>query len=279
MRTLLAAVFSLFLLTACDTTLSLKELRNAPPAADAYQAALAHGYREFAEIKEANYDWWASKYFADKGLMAAYGREIQPEDPATWDIAPTVMPEFTDARAKLMAAISANRASQPDLTAEAVVAYDRWVEIQNNGWDLAGIETRRDAFFAALAALAAPSDGSALSAVQQAVESTSTILYFPFDSDRLDGNAQAAFKQLVHDLKTGGNISVSINGHADRAGTEEYNLELSQRRAKYIMNALIAAGVSPKTLHYFAFGDSDPAVQTEPGVREPRNRRVEIFIE
>ena len=156
--------------------------------------------------------------------------------------------------------------------------------MQHNGWDAGKIEERRDAFFASLGKLeevhaVQPGMNAPSSEPGQAVESTSTILYFPFDSDSLGDSAQAALKQLVHDVLAAGNVSVTINGHADRAGTEAYNLDLSERRAKFVQKALAQAGVPIKYLHYFAFGESDPAVPTEDGVQEPRNRRVEIFIE
>ncbi len=284
MRTLLLALVSLVLLTACDTTLSLKELRMVAPASDPYQAALAEGYKNFAEEKVGEYDWWTSKYFADKGLMAAYGRDIQPENPENWDLPQTRMAEFQDARMQLMLALRANEGAQPIRSAAAVVAYDRWIEAEYKGWDVAKMEVRSEAFFEALGQLQRVQEApygapSSEPPTERPVESTSTILYFPFDSDRLGDSAQAALAQMVHDVLAAGNVTVTINGHADRAGTEQYNLDLSERRARMVEHALEAAGVSPNVLHYFAFGESDPAIRTEDDVREPRNRRVEIFIE
>jgi hypothetical protein len=66
---------------------------------------------------------------------------------------------------------------------------------------------------------------------------------------------------------------------SEELGSEQYNLDLSQRRARFVVGALKQAGISEQLLKYFAFGESDPAVPTEDGVAEPRNRRVEIFIE
>lgn len=281
MRKSLFALVSLLLLAACDTTGSLKELRTAALPQDSYAAALAKGYKDFAEEKVADYDWWTSKYFADKGLMAAYGRDIQPEEPANWEIPKTRLSEFTISRNALLRAVDAGQGAQPQLAASAVVAYDRWLESEQKGWDLAKIEGRRDDFFSALQELQeAQAEGAYAAAPhERPVESTSTVLYFPFDSDKLAPSAQAALAQLVHDVLAAGNVSVSINGHADRAGTDQHNLSLSERRARYVQKMLEQAGVPAKLMHYFAFGESDPAIPTEDGVREVRNRRVEIFIE
>ena len=283
-KSTLIALALLCMLTACDSTRSLQELRQAAPTGDDYSKALASDYRAYAEAKVIRYDWWTSKYFADKGLMAAYGRDIAPEEPAQWDIPATQMAEFTQARTDLMAAIAANRSTQPEMAAAAAVAYDRWLELAHHQWDVGAIADQRDAFFAILGKLAeahtaSSSTSDSSTTAPTPVESTSTVLYFPLDSDHLGASATAALAQLVQYIQSAGNVTVNINGHADRVGTEEYNMDLSQRRARFVMQALKAAGVPETIMKYFAFGESDPAVPTADGVAEPKNRRVEIFIE
>ena len=277
----LAALATLAMLTACDTTASLDELREATPQGDAYSKALAEGYRDFAEQKAAVYAWETSKYFADKGLMAAYGRAIDPEDASQWEIAPAAQPEFAEARAKLIEAITANRSTQPDMAAAAVLAYDAWVVLAYDDSSLSAITGKRDAFYAILTKLSeaqvATSETVPTTTIPE--QTTSTVLYFPMDSDHLGDTAQAALAQLVAYVKSAGNVTVSINGHADRVGSEQYNLDLSQRRARFVVGALKQAGIDGQLLNYFAFGESDPAVPTADGVAEPQNRRVEIFIE
>lgn len=277
MRHAVVALVSLFLLSACDSTASLKQLRHAEPSGNAYQAALASRYQDYAESKVAAYDWWTSKYFADKGLMAAYGREVLPEDPAAWEIPSTMQDEFAEARNQLMAALPTAKASQPAEAATAVVAYDKWVELQDNGWNQPAIDDARDHFFAALGQLK-PGDDAAAS-VAAPVETTSTVLYFPFDAAALTDTAKAAIAELASYLKSAGNATININGHADRAGSDDYNMKLSEQRAKLVEEALLEAGVPREMLHYFAFGESDPDQPTDDGQREPLNRRVEIFIE
>lgn len=276
----LAALAALCLLTGCDSTSSLRELRSAAPTGDDYQKALAADYRDFAEEKEKRYDWWTSKYFADKGLLAAYGRDIEPEEPARWGITDAQLPEFTDARGKLMAAITNNRATQPEFTASAVVAYDQWLELAHDRWNIAAIEEARDRFFSILTKLSEVYTGDIQRSVSTApVESTSTILYFPLNSDTLGDSAQGALAELVRYIQSAGNVTVNINGHTDRSGTDAYNMALSERRARHVLAALKAAGVNEKLLSYFAFGESDPAVPTADGVKEPRNRRVEVYLQ
>lgn len=283
MRNALTALLSLCLLTACATTDSLVKLRHAAPTDDPYKTALASRYQQFAEEKVARCDWWTSKYFADKGLMAAYGREVGPEDPANWDIDEGVRDDFAAARAQLNTALANGRSARPALAAEAVVAFDRWLELSEDGWNLPKIEEARDDFFAAISQLPAnetPAEKTASDTSPGAViETTSAILYFPFDSDAMTDNTVASLDEIVAYIKNSGGAQIAINGHADRAGSDSYNMALSERRAKLVMDALIGAGIPAERIQYFAFGETDPKVATEDGMEEALNRRVEIFLE
>lgn len=288
MRPLFAAVMSLLLLSACATSgsESLSALRHAAPAEDAYQAALADHYEQFAEQKAIAQDWDVADYFAQKGLLATRGLEVLPEEPGAWEqLPPATLGILTEARAKLLEALEVNCGTQPALSAQALVAYDRWLEASANSQDAVYIATEHTRFNEALAKLtqvqaAQPGTDAPVSEPGVAVgKNGATVLYFPFDSDQLGTTAIAAIERLSGSINAQPAKSVNINGHADRAGSEAYNQNLSERRARFVEKALEATGIAKKRLHYFAFGESDPAVPTADGVREPKNRRVEIFLE
>ena len=59
-------------------------------------------------------------------------------------------------------------------------------------------------------------------------------------------------------------------------GRKPYNDDLSKRRADNVAKRLIAGGVEASSVTIEAFGETQPAVPTDDGVREPANRRVEI---
>jgi outer membrane protein OmpA-like peptidoglycan-associated protein len=71
---------------------------------------------------------------------------------------------------------------------------------------------------------------------------------------------------------------VLIVGHADLKGTEEYNDELSRRRALAIREALLAVGVPAVRIELAARGKREPLVPTPDGIPYVRNRRVEIRV-
>src|SRR5579885_3297480 len=71
-------------------------------------------------------------------------------------------------------------------------------------------------------------------------------------------------------------VRVSISGYTDLAGTQQYNIGLSKRRADTVHGALVKSGVPDAVILDSWHGKENPAVPTPDGVREPRNRRVEI---
>jgi outer membrane protein OmpA-like peptidoglycan-associated protein len=73
---------------------------------------------------------------------------------------------------------------------------------------------------------------------------------------------------------------VTIIGHADKIGDPAFNLDLSQRRAKAVVDMLTKEGAIASTHIEQAWrGDKDPLVGTEGAKVEPRNRRVEVKIQ
>ena len=75
-----------------------------------------------------------------------------------------------------------------------------------------------------------------------------------------------------------GPAKVVLAGHADRSGPEPYNERLSEQRARNVAQALTQRGIAEETLDVQWFGELQPRVPTPDGVREPRNRRVEVVF-
>lgn len=73
--------------------------------------------------------------------------------------------------------------------------------------------------------------------------------------------------------------NVSVYGHADSTGPEDYNMQLSQRRALSVSNYLAAQGVSPGRLQAIGFGESRPIADNSTDAGRSANRRVEIVID
>jgi outer membrane protein OmpA-like peptidoglycan-associated protein/opacity protein-like surface antigen len=99
-----------------------------------------------------------------------------------------------------------------------------------------------------------------------------------FDWDRADITPQAAsiLDNAAEQYRQTGNAQVVLAGHADRSGSDQYNVGLSQRRAENVRQYLAGRGIPEGVMRTEAFGESRPLVETADGVREPQNRRVEI---
>lgn len=100
------------------------------------------------------------------------------------------------------------------------------------------------------------------------------LVNFDFNSDRLTPAARenlGQFAKALLDPRLKGS-KFEIDGHTDATGAEKYNLGLSERRAKAVVDYLASLGVDKATLSAHGWGDTKPRV-TDPF--SPDNRRVE----
>jgi outer membrane protein OmpA-like peptidoglycan-associated protein len=104
------------------------------------------------------------------------------------------------------------------------------------------------------------------------------VVYFPFDQYVLTPEAQAVVAQAADYAKGGNATKITVVGHTDTSGSPKYNAKLSERRAKAVADGLVGAGVPATTLAVDWKGESEPAVATGDGVKEPLNRRSTISI-
>lgn len=73
--------------------------------------------------------------------------------------------------------------------------------------------------------------------------------------------------------------TISVYGHADSTGPEDYNQRLSERRALSVSNYIAAQGVSPARLRAVGFGETRPIADNNTDYGRAANRRVEIVID
>ena len=73
--------------------------------------------------------------------------------------------------------------------------------------------------------------------------------------------------------------SVSVYGHADARGADDYNQQLSQERALSVSNYLSSQGVAGQRLNAVGFGESRPVADNSTESGQAANRRVEIVID
>ena len=88
-------------------------------------------------------------------------------------------------------------------------------------------------------------------------------IFYDFDKATLRPESTAALDELAQLLRDNPNITILMGAHTDRVGSDEYNDKLSERRAKSVVDYLIAAGIATDRLSYKGYGKSRPKVVTK----------------
>lgn len=104
------------------------------------------------------------------------------------------------------------------------------------------------------------------------------VVYFEWNQSILTDQAKQVIANAASRAKTCEITRVAIEGHADRSGSASYNVGLSEKRARIVRDELIRLGVPASLITIEAKGESEPAVATPDGKREPLNRRAEVVI-
>lgn len=103
-------------------------------------------------------------------------------------------------------------------------------------------------------------------------------IFFDFDMDVLREESQPELDRLVRLLKKYPSMMIQIDGHTDDYGGYDYNMKLSRRRARAVVNYLISQGISEIRLIPRGFGKTRPVATNETDEGRQLNRRVEYTI-
>lgn len=109
-------------------------------------------------------------------------------------------------------------------------------------------------------------------------------IFYDFDKATLRPESKEALDEMAQMLRDNPNVTIEMGAHTDRKGSDEYNVNLSNRRAKSVVDYLVGAGISPDRLTWKGYGESVPKKVTKRINREypqfPEETVLdEIFIE
>jgi len=120
--------------------------------------------------------------------------------------------------------------------------------------------------------------GSEIGETPQRVDELSTV-YFDYDRAEIRNDARPTLKSNSQAISLRDEWStITLEGHCDERGSEEYNLALGERRATAARRYLVDLGVPESRLVTVSFGDSSPAVQGHDESAWRWNRRVEFRV-
>jgi peptidoglycan-associated lipoprotein len=144
---------------------------------------------------------------------------------------------------------------------------------------IAAAQRRADSLAAARAA--ADRDAAARGQAAQATQAEMTAIlaarvYFDYDRDALRDDATTTLDQKAGVLQANTGVTMTITGHTDERGSDEYNLALGQRRAAQVKRYLVSKGIDGARLTTQSMGESQPAVQGSDEGAFQQNRRAEF---
>jgi outer membrane protein OmpA-like peptidoglycan-associated protein len=103
-------------------------------------------------------------------------------------------------------------------------------------------------------------------------------IYFSFNSDALRDESTPTLKEIADILTRHPDWRLAVNGHTDGIGTDQYNLDLSKRRAAAVVKALVTSyHIDASRLKSAGFGKSQPKDTNDTLEGRARNRRVELM--
>ena len=93
-------------------------------------------------------------------------------------------------------------------------------------------------------------------------------IFYDFDKATLRPESTKALDELAQVLRDNPNVTIEMASHTDRMGTDEYNIALSSRRAKSVIDYLISVGISADRLQSQGYGESRPKTITKKLARQ-----------
>ena len=104
-------------------------------------------------------------------------------------------------------------------------------------------------------------------------------ILYAYDSSALSPQAQDILRKKAGFLKANPNVKVTIEGHTDERGTNEYNLALGEARAKSAKSFLVDLGIPAARMATISYGEERPLAKGHTEADYAQNRRAHFVIE
>ncbi|HEY2386037.1 MAG TPA: OmpA family protein [Candidatus Binatia bacterium] len=101
---------------------------------------------------------------------------------------------------------------------------------------------------------------------------------FDFNKANIRPDAAGILKEAASILKDNSTLKVSVEGHTDSVGSDQYNLKLSLRRAAAVKDFLVKEGIADSRLSTRGLGESQPVASNDTADGRAQNRRVELKV-
>lgn len=103
-------------------------------------------------------------------------------------------------------------------------------------------------------------------------------ILFSVNSAQLDPSARGTLEQFLNVVQEYNKTAIISQGHTDSTGSEEYNQQLSERRARSVESYLVGAGLDPSRITALGYGESHPVADNGSESGRRQNRRVDLLL-
>lgn len=101
---------------------------------------------------------------------------------------------------------------------------------------------------------------------------------FDVDSDQLNEGGERSLRQIAEALKQNPDSQILVEGYTDSTGSEQYNQDLSRRRAEAVKESFVEQGIPPERIRTEGHGEQFPVASNDTPQGRQLNRRVEIVV-
>ena len=281
----IGAVFlAMAALSACSTAISDKAA-GMKPIDDKFLATLQVEYVALMNAENDEMDFNDADHFARKAIDAAGGKPVKPDAYNSRKLPSGTAAALKAAEKRIKKAIKGGAdIYAPGQMAKAQAMYDCWLQEQEENIQPDHIRACRLAYLDAMDAVDDAKPVKKAAAKPKPKKKKKVFLgpfyvYFPFNGDNPeDPFNEEIFSLIISTAKKAGDKTLHVTGHTDRAGSSEYNMLLSERRAINVKAALIERGMDGKKMKHSFQGEDNPATPTKDGVRSDNTRRVEVVF-
>lgn len=103
-------------------------------------------------------------------------------------------------------------------------------------------------------------------------------IFFDVDKWDLKSESIVELNKLLEILQKNPNIKIELGGHTDSDGNDTHNQQLSENRAKAVVEWLISKGIDSGRLSYKGYGETQPIAPNDTPENKAKNRRTEVTI-
>ena len=103
-------------------------------------------------------------------------------------------------------------------------------------------------------------------------------IFYETDKYDLKDESHAELNKMIAFMKKNPKVKVEVSGHTDNTGSKPHNQELSENRAKAVVDYLVNNGVDKSRITFKGYADTKPIATNATEAGKAQNRRTEFTI-